>query len=381
MSISFRKFHLLTILNEFSIKNLPIDTFLRNYFRKHKSIGSKDRKEITENLYKLIRWRGLIDFLSKKPICFEEQIEKLQNFDFNKFIKDKTIPIHIRLSFPKDYYEKIKQSYSEEKAYEFCLTSNEMAPTTIRSNPLKIDREVLFELLKKKYDVTKCKKSQFGIIFNKKINFFFADEFKKGFFEIQDEASQLVANLINPKPKDHILDYCCGAGGKTLAFAHKLANTGQIYLHDIREFIMLEAKKRLKRAGVQNFQIKTPRALKKVKQKMDWIILDVPCSGSGTLRRNPNMKWAFKIDELENLISLQKKIFDKAFSYLKPDGKIIYITCSIFPDENEKQINSFIKKYNLKIENKLSLLPEKNSHDGFFACVLSNFGSRNDRTT
>jgi 16S rRNA C967 or C1407 C5-methylase (RsmB/RsmF family) len=351
-------------------KTIPLDIFLRNYFVKNKSIGSKDRKEICENVYKLIRHKALIDYFCSFPITWEKRIEKLNNFNFKNFLSNKSIPLHVRLSFPKIYFEKIKDSYGEKKAIDFCLISNETAPTTIRCNQIKITRDALFDILKEKYDVQKCKKSPYGIIFNKKINFFSAEEFKKGFFEIQDEASQLVSDLIDVKPKDHVLDYCAGSGGKTLAFAHKMNKTGQIYLHDIRDTILIEAKKRLKRANIENFQIKTTIELKKIKQKMDWIILDVPCSGSGTLRRNPDIKWKFNFEDLQNLIILQKQIFDNVFKYLKKDGKIIYITCSIFPDENENQINYFLKKYNLKIKNTFFSFPEKNSHDGFFACIL-----------
>ncbi|NGX29819.1 MAG: Ribosomal RNA small subunit methyltransferase B [Candidatus Anoxychlamydiales bacterium] len=371
MKIPFRKFHLLTILKEFSKKKLPLDVFLRNYFKNHKSIGSKDRKSICEDLYKLIRWNGLIDFLCKKtPITFEDRLEILEDFDFKRYLDDKKIPDHIKVSFPKDYFEKVKKAYSLEKAMEFCLTSNEVAPTTIRANPLKISRDELFDILNKKYDIKKCSKSSYGIIFNKKINFFTSDEFKKGFFEIQDEGSQIVADLIDPKPKDHVLDYCSGSGGKTLAIAHKMKKTGQLYLHDIRDCILLEAKKRFKRAGIENFQIKTTKDLNKINKKMDWIILDVPCSGSGTLRRNTDLKWRFNLNDLENLKATQREIFDKTYSFLKNDGKIVYITCSIFPEENEEQVEYFIKKYNLKIEDKFFSFPLRNSHDGFFACVL-----------
>lgn len=371
MKTSFRDHHLLNILEEFSKKDIPLDAFLRNYFKNNKAVGSKDRKEICENLYKIIRWRGLIDFFCDTPITWEKRLEKIKNLDIKKCFLDTTIPEHIRVSFPKNYFEKLKEALGEKKVIDFCLTSNETAPTTIRCNLLKTTRDELFEKLKENYDIEKCQKSPSGIVFNKKINFFETLEFKSGLFEIQDEGSQIVANLINPKPKDHVLDYCSGSGGKTLAFAHKLQKTGQIYLHDIRDYILLEAKKRFKRAGIENFQIKNTLELKKINKKMDWVILDVPCSGSGTLRRNPDMKWKFDLNDLNNLIDIQRKIFDEAIYYLKDDGKIVYITCSIFPDENENQINYFINKYKLKIDDKFSSFPEKGSHDGFFGCTLS----------
>jgi 16S rRNA (cytosine967-C5)-methyltransferase len=372
MSLPFRKYHLLNILKIFNEKNTPLDLFLKNYFIKNKSIGSKDRKAICENLYKLIRWQGLIDHLLEKPITFEKRIEKLDGFDPLKYLSNQEIADHIKVSFPKDYYEKLSKDYSNEIAYDFCLVSNEIAPTTIRANLIKISRDSLFDILKEKYQVEKCIESLYGITFLKKINIYEMEEFKKGFFEIQDEASQLVADLITINPKDHILDYCSGSGGKTLSIAHKLKDTNQIYLHDIREKALIEAKKRLKRATVKNFQIKNSSELKKLNQKMDYIILDVPCSGSGTIRRNPDLKWRFNLTEFQNLIDLQRKIFDDAFYYLNKNSKIIYITCSIFKDENQNQIDFFVKKYNLKVEKTFFSFPKKNSHDGFFGCVLTN---------
>jgi len=370
--IPFRKHHLINIVKDFSKKHTPLDIFLKNYFIKNKSIGSKDRKEISENMYKLIRWQSLIDHITEKPITLENKIDTLDNFDPSKFILDEKIDIHIRISFPKKYFEKLKNDFSLEEAKDFCLTSNETAPTTIRANLIKISRDDLFDILIKKFPVEKCKKSPYGINFYKKINFFETEEFKKGYFEIQDEASQLASDLIDIHPKDHILDYCAGSGGKSLSIAHKLKNTNQIYLHDSREYILEEAKKRLKRASVQNFQIKNSLDLKNLNQKMDVIIVDVPCSGSGTLRRNPDLKWRFDIDEFEKLLDLQKNIFHEAFQFLNKKGKIIYITCSIFKDENQDQIDYFTKKYDLKIIKTFSTFPEKKSHDGFFACVMQN---------
>ena len=369
MKLPFRKFHILKILNEYSNQNLPLDVFFRHYFRANKSLGSKDRQHITHIIYEMTRNRSLIDYVIKAPITWEKRLEAFETLDLDKKKRDLKIPDYIRVSFPKKYFDKIKMSLND-KALEFCQNSNEQAPITIRVNPLKISRDSLFSIFEKKFAVSKTKKSPYGIIFDQRVNFFTLDEFKKGFFEIQDEGSQLVADLIEAKPKNHILDFCSGSGGKTLAFAHKMQRKGQLYLYDIREYILKEAKKRFKRAGIENFKLLNNKNLKKLKAQMDWVILDVPCSGSGTIRRNVDMKWNFQIEEIDKLVSLQRDIFDKAIKYLKPDGKIIYITCSIFLEENEKQINYFTDKYDLKIVKKFKTLPTKNSHDGFFACIL-----------
>lgn len=368
----FRNNHLRQILMTFEKENIPLDIFLSNYFRKNKAIGSKDRKIIAQTTYFIIRWKGLIDFYTPSPITWEKRILTSQNLNLELAQTNQSLPEHVRVSFPKKYFDKIKESHGQTKALEISLSSNTEAPTTIRANSLKITRDNLFAILKEKYDVSKCKDSKDGIIFHKKINFFASEEFKKGFFEVQDEGSQLIADLLNPTPNSLVLDYCAGSGGKTLAFAHKMKNKGQIFLHDVRGSVLLEAKKRLKRAGIQNAQIVTHEEIEqKIPfESMDWILLDVPCSGSGTLRRNPDMKWKFDLQSLSELIDKQKNIFNEGIKFLKTKGHIIYSTCSIFKDENEKQIEYFLNNYPLKLIKTVSWLPEINNKDGFFGAIF-----------
>jgi 16S rRNA C967 or C1407 C5-methylase (RsmB/RsmF family) len=137
---------------------------------------------------------------------------------------------------------------------------------------------------------------------------------------------------------------------------------GQIYLYDNRPWILTEARKRLNRAGIQNVQFVLP------KKKMDWILVDAPCSGTGTLRRNPDAKWKIDAPMIERLIEQQRTIFAEAIQHLKPDGRIVYATCSILPEENEKQMDYFIKTHALVLDGEpLSLLPQEGGMDGFFA--------------
>lgn len=371
---NFRKHHLLEIFDQSEKSRLPFDAFLRDYFRKNKAIGSKDRQEVCETLYGMVRWRGLLDHLCDRPINWKKRLDIYQQINPNDFLNEKTIPIHVRLSFPKFIFDTLKEAYGEKKAIELCLNSNETAPTTVRVNPAKIERDDLLKHWKEIYDVSPCGKSSLGIVFHKKINFFALPEFKAGLFEIQDEGSQLVANEIDPKPGDHVLDYCAGSGGKTLAFAHKMKGQGQIHLYDIRPHMLLEAKKRLKRAGIQNGHPLTEQHLKRktLLGKIDWLLLDVPCSGSGTLRRNPDMKWKIDREMIERLVAEQRKIFAETLKFLHPNGRIVYATCSVFPEENERQVSGFIKEYNLKLVKPPFLsLPEKGNMDGFFSAVLS----------
>lgn len=370
---SFRLHHLFSLLEAFDQQTLPLDLFISHYFRAHKALGPKDRGEIAESIYAMVRWQALLDHFCEAPITWEKRYQALENLDLQASQQDEAIPLNVRVSFPKVLFDYIVASHGLERAKELCLISNRPAPTTIRVNTLKTTREALFDQWKGKYDISVCRHSQQGITFHKKINFFNLPEFKEGLFEIQDEGSQLLAELIRVQPGQQVMDYCAGSGGKTLAFAPQMQKSGQIYLHDIRSHALLEARKRLKRAGIQNSQVVMPDspALSKIKKKMDWILVDAPCSGTGTLRRNPDMKWKFTEETIPRLMGQQRHIFEKALSFLNPKGRIVYATCSILKEENQEQVDHFIKTYGLTIEGDVfQTLPSNNGMDGFFGVVF-----------
>lgn len=371
---SFRENHLLKILSQFEAQKGPLDLFLRNYFRAIKSIGSKDRKFISDAIYGMIRWKGLLDHFCKEKPTWEARYHIFQKNAPHFHLPDPTIPLHVRLSFPKSYFQTLVTSLGEERATQFCLASNQSAPTTVRVNLLKITRNELLKRWENMYEVSPSPVSPWGIVFHKKINFFGTEEFREGLFEVQDEGSQLVAALVCATPKQKVLDYCAGSGGKTLAFAPRMEHRGQIYLHDIRPHALQEAKKRLCRAGIQNAQLLFPEDLTKKKSLgglMDWVLVDAPCSGSGTLRRNPDMKWKFDPSMIDALIAEQRTIFAEALSFLRKDGKIVYATCSVLPQENEEQVNFFMERHQLEmVTSPFCSSPLENCMDGFFAVVL-----------
>jgi 16S rRNA C967 or C1407 C5-methylase (RsmB/RsmF family) len=149
---------------------------------------------------------------------------------------------------------------------------------------------------------------------------------------------------------------------------------GQIFIHDIRKNILVEAKRRLRRAGIQNYQLSNDKKNIKenLKNKCDWVLLDVPCSGSGTLRRNPDLKWKFSLEKLEETLKVQETILNEALELVKPNGRIVYITCSLIQDENLNQVMRFCKKFGLKIENEtiFQTVPKSKQMDGFFSVTL-----------
>lgn len=367
----FRNYHLLKILDAYELQKLPLDQFLNFYFRSHKAIGSKDRIYIAEMIYGMIRWLGLIDYMLSSRTNWAARLECYQTIKISQLINEETIPQHCRVSFPKHLYDLLYQEY-KEKAFNLCIACNQTAPITIRINPQKTTRD---ELLKRweAFSIVPTKHSPLGLTFTKKMALFSLPEFKEGLFEMQDEGSQMLASLATIQPGEQILDFCSGSGGKTLAFAHLLKGTGQIYLHDIRKNAIEQARKRLNRAGIQNAQFfcnDSPQ-LNKLKKKMDWVFVDAPCSGTGTLRRNPDMKWKFNQALLDRLIGQQRIIFEKALSFLKPNGKIIYATCSLLHDENEGQLAHFLNTYPLIQEGQsIKTLPSNGEMDGFFGVVF-----------
>lgn len=371
--VPYRIHHLFALLHDYDQKNIPLDLAINHYFREHKALGSKDRGFIAETVYALVRWQGLLDAITPSPITWESRYDTFIKPDWKNATDQLDLPIHVKVSFPLELFQLIESSFGLEKAIEICEVSNTPAPTVVRANRLKITREKLLELWKDKYGVSPTSHSENGILFHKKMNFFELPEFKQGFFEVQDEGSQLLAQLVQAKPGELVLDYCSGSGGKTLAFAPLMEQKGQIYLHDIRPYALQEAKKRLKRAGIQNAQTLLPDSpnIEKLKKKMDWVLVDAPCTGTGTMRRNPDMKWAFEKQTLDRLIGQQRTIFEKALSFLKPSGKIVYGTCSVLKEENQNQLDHFIKIYNLTVEGTIfQSIPNYGEMDGFFGVVL-----------
>lgn len=371
-SDAFRKKHIIQILEELHGSLLPLDTTLRKYFFLHKSIGSKDRKVISETIYGIVRWQGLIDEIASKPITCESRLAAYSSLD-SLDVTTLNAQDHVKVSFPKILFNTLRNTFSLEDTKAFCLASNQKAPTYLRANLLKTTRSALLEKLLVHVKAKPCAHSPTGIELEEKINLFGLEEFKAGLFEMQDEASQLVADLVNVRGKELVLDYCAGSGGKALAIGAKMQNKGQLYLHDIRTSALEEAKKRLKRAGVQNAQIllaDSPNK-QKLQGKFDWVLIDAPCSGTGTYRRNPDMKWRFHTETIDELTALQRKVFQEALPFCKKGGHIVYATCSVLIEENAQQVEYFLKNYPLaRALDDFHTVPSHGAMDGFFAAVF-----------
>ena len=371
--MTFQEHHLFQILRRYDNQHLPLDLFLNQYYKSNTALGANDRRVISESVYGITRFRILLDYLSGDDLALEKQVAIFKGFQPTQYLYVNTIPLHIRVSFPKVLFDLLVAQYGEKEAVALCNVNNTQAPTTIRVNALKMTRDRLATLWEGKYEIELCQHSPLGIHFKKRVPFFEMPEFKEGYFEVQDEASQLVALKMKVKPGDQVLDYCAGSGGKTLGFAPLMENKGQIYLHDVRNLALDQARKRLLRAGIQNAQLlqSTHPMLEKLKKKLDWVLVDAPCTGTGTHRRNPDMKIKFNLEMLQRLVSEQRVIFEKALSFCKPGGHIVYATCSLLKGENQNQVEHFLKTYPIElVEEPFVSLPTMGGMDGFFAATF-----------
>ena len=216
--------------------------------------------------------------------------------------------------------------------------------------------------------------------------------FKEGNVEVQDEGSQLLAEIVGAKRGEMVVDFCAGAGGKTLALGTAMRNTGRLYAFDVSEKRLSKLKPRLARSGLSNVypvQIAHERdsRIKRLSGKIDRVLVDSPCSGLGTLRRNPDLKWRQTPEAITELVAKQQAILESAARLVKPGGRLVYATCSLLDLENEGVVSAFREKNDrfilipmkkvlsdakitLEMEDYLKLLPHRHWTDGFFAAVL-----------
>ena len=398
------------LLDGFLVKNVPFDAHMAGFFKNRRYIGSEDRRNIASEAYAVLRNFQKINLVCQKITANHARFymlthlllnrgyskakiesifcgkkyhpEKLSDFE-NRFI-DKilstefALPLYAKFEYPEWLEGRLRKAFPIDFEQEMEKL-NRPAPVDLRAPEEKID-SILDELKRDGFDAEKSKISRLGIrVKGKRI----AKSHKviaEGFAEIQDEGSQIIALECAPKPTDKVVDFCAGAGGKTLALSYLMQNKGQIYATDNNEKRLEQAKLRMRKRQVFNVHchLISSKWIKRHADFADVVLVDAPCSGSGTWRRNPDMKLRISEQMLAEVTEKQREILDKAKNLVKIGGKLVYATCSIFNEENEEQVNWFLENNKgFEIEKPLTICqendyikmsPHKTDTDGFF-CV------------
>ncbi len=409
---------------------IPMDGVAGDYFRSRKYIGSKDRADIASRLYDMMRHYGRLVWWAQKldispdaqhlvllytrlvtgqtpgeitalydgsrygPAPLDTHEQALLRDLADSPLVPTDMPEHVALECPPAHEEKLRAVYGDSFASELRAMMTG-APLDLRVNPLKVTRDQALKSLEK--DGVQGDPAPFcplGIRLRDKAFLSTTKAFREGFVEIQDEGSQLIAYLCQATPGMQVLDYCAGAGGKTLALAGMMANKGRIVAMDLEPARLEKARGRFRRAGAHDIIEVRPLSderhrkwLRRQKGTFDVTLIDAPCSGSGTWRRNPDGRWRTFGPSLETLITTQKDILDRVAGTVKPGGHLVYATCSLFREENEDQMDAFLSRHPdyrvLPVPALwppatpcpvtgpyLRLSPHHHNTDGFFAAVL-----------
>ena len=269
----------------------------------------------------------------------------------------KTAPPWVRGNYPAWLHSSLERRWGES-AQALGEALSQRAPVDVRINTLKTNPEKTLKALQQKWtglsDFSPAPLTRTGLRFpplpseRRAPHLEHFPAFLKGWFEVQDEGSQLAALALAAREHEQILDYCAGSGGKTLALAMQMKNKGQIYAFDAFPERMKNLWPRLKRAGVHNVQIKNPLEnpdLHALKGRMHGVLADAPCTGSGVWRRHPDAKWRLTEQNLKQRQAEQDKILEETSRYVRPGGRLVYVTCSVLAEENEDRIEAFLKKH------------------------------------
>jgi len=391
----------------------PADGTLSRYFRDHPKLGSRERGVVAEAIYGLLRNKTVYGHFAESGVgpamrrlallgvadaagveamgglSEEEQawLERVMQFDREGF------PAATRANLPPWLYDKLLERFGEAEALELAGALNQPAPLDLRVNMIKSNREaVMAELATAPIQCEATPYAATGIRLPKKPALQNLPLFKDGAIEVQDEGSQLLAQIVGAKRGEMIVDFCAGAGGKTLALGAIMKNTGRLYAFDIAEKRLAKLKPRLARSGLSNVHPvliahENDAKVKRLAGKIDRVLVDAPCSGLGTLRRNPDVKWRQNLQGLAELNVKQISILTGAARLVKPGGRLVYATCSLLDEENEAIVAQFLaahegfalapmsqvlteQKIPLEMQDYLKLYPHRHRTDGFFAAVL-----------
>lgn len=401
----------------------PADSVVSRYFRQHRELGHADRGFVAEIVFAVLRRKRSLaaccgddatQLSSRRlllaaltcvqganrrelaPLLTEAESKWLAQV---KAVKREELPPAVRCDLPDWLYEALLAQNGASEVEKLATALNQSAPLDLRVNPLKAERSaVLARLVADGIAAEACPYSPLGIRLANKPALANYPLFLDGSIEVQDEGSQLLGYLLQPKRGEMVADFCAGAGGKTLLLGALMRSQGRLYAFDVAEKRLANLKPRLARSGLSNVHpvriaSENDLKIKRLAGKLDRVLVDAPCSGLGTLRRNPDLKWRQTPASVAELTVKQAKILAAAAGLLKPGGRLVYATCSLLDLENEAIVSAFLEQHSdfvalsaadvlqrqgigvLGAENgggdaRLRLYPHPHGTDGFYAAVM-----------
>ena len=392
----------------------PADQELRRFFRENRQLGARDRAVVADTVYAALRRRRMLEHVTPKATPREialatvvkvlgvglGQIEaNLRPGEKEWLVALKArdleqLPLGIRADLPDWVIERLRRTMDEESILALGRSLQQAAPLDLRVNAMKAPREAVLERLE--YDelaAAPTKYSPLGVRLREKPSLEKHPMFLAGAVEVQDEGSQLLGLLVEPKRGEMVVDFCAGAGGKTLQMGAAMASTGRIYAFDVSDARLARLAPRLKRSGLSNvfpqrIAGENDAKVKRLRGKIDRVLVDAPCTGLGTLRRNPDLKWRQTAEAVGELNAKHGAILDSAATLVKPGGRLVYGTCSLLAEENEDVVARFLEAHPdfhvvpaaevlarqgvvlPGMGDYLRLDPRRHETDGFFAAVL-----------
>ena len=421
----------------------PADNLIDSFFRTHKYLGSHDRRFVAETAYSTLRHLRkcevillqalgahsdgmlpedgflllavtyLVAVNRRTPLSVADVSEAIKSGRLKPHVhtilqaipevsqpesSDPVERIGLQYSFPDWIVRRFLDQYGESETERICESLNRQAPMTLRVNTLKTTvEECQKALAEEDIQTHPTRLSPFGLLVSKRMNVFQLQAFRNGFFEVQDEGSQLLPFLLDPKPTAKVLDACAGAGGKTLELSALMKNRGEIVAADVHSTRLEELRRRMRRAGASNVRIQRVDDVAELEDQyrdhFDVVLLDAPCSGIGTLRRNPGMKWVVTEETVREVAEKQLHILEASAHLAKAGGIVAYATCTLFRAENEDIVEKFLSthpefaldrppldetKFDLApfTEGKyIKLYPHRDGTDGFFIAVMRRRGA------
>ncbi len=384
---------LIVALEEIFFDDKYADKVIQKNLKSHSKWGSRDRKFFAETVYEVVRWYRLLEFMANGEDFWRivgvqwlrqghdlppwEEFEGLDYEYIRRKEKQAADDFAIINSLPDWMDARARQELGDEDWEKLVPALNKPADVYLRANGLRATPDqVLSALTELEIEAEKVgPELPHAIRLKERRNIFITEPFRKGMFEIQDAASQMIVPLLEIEPGMRVVDACAGAGGKSLHMASLMKNKGRIISMDIHEWKLQELKIRARRDGVDIIEtrmIDSTKVIKRMAEQADRLLLDVPCSGMGVLRRNPDAKWKLEEEEIVRLQSLQAEILGTYCQMTKKGGLMVYATCSLLPSENEKQVEKFMADHGSEwtLLKQIHTRPDREGFDGFYAAVL-----------